>query len=248
MATMRVFQRSKHCRFAPAVLVFCWFASFSSPSTGALALYTGGQISEASLEAYILSLPPGARRPAGPEQIDSWRQNMLEELLVEELLIREARAGGILKSQSFEHGWKSARTRILAEAMLAQATAVMEPVSREGIEGYYQDHLERYRREEAILTRHIFLRASGMTPKEKEKVRRRTEKLRGDIVAGADFAELAKKCSDSENASEGGLLPWQRRGTLNPDYERAAWSLKEEEISKVVETQWGFHIIRLERR
>lgn len=69
-------------------------------------------------------------------------------------------------------------------------------------------------------------------------------RIREQIVAGEDFAELAKKYSDDPgSASNGGDLGFAKRGIFAPEFEATAFSLAENEISEAVETDFGFHII-----
>jgi peptidyl-prolyl cis-trans isomerase SurA len=84
---------------------------------------------------------------------------------------------------------------------------------------------------------------------QKRATKERLEKLRSDIVAGADFAELAKKHSDDYgSAQEGGSLGWQTRGNLVPEYEAEVFRIKQGELSKIVESQFGYHLILLKER
>ncbi len=82
---------------------------------------------------------------------------------------------------------------------------------------------------------------------EKQKAIAKLEKLRQRIVEGGeDFAELAKTFSDDfASARIGGDLGWTKRGKFVPEFEAAAYNLDEGEISPVVETPFGFHIIQL---
>jgi len=79
---------------------------------------------------------------------------------------------------------------------------------------------------------------------------KKAEDLREQLENGADFASLATKhSSDPGSAAQGGKLGFARRGSYVPDFEAAAFSLAKDEISEVVETEYGFHIIQmLERR
>lgn len=212
-----------------------------------IARFAGGEITGASLEEYILSLPVPQRRPSDAEDLVSWQRRVTERLVLDDLFVVDAKTSGLFETDSFRRSWQRARRRILAEAMLAQASAEMPVIGPEEVEAYYQEHQDRFRRNEAILTRHIFLRGEEGSP-EREKQRKQLEKIRDEITAGADFAEMAKRFSDSENASEGGLLPWQRRATLHPAYEEAAWKLGPGELSPIVETEWGYHLIQMEDR
>ena len=86
---------------------------------------------------------------------------------------------------------------------------------------------------------------------EKAKAKARIEELRTRIVEGGeDFATLAKRFSDDAGSgSQGGDLGWQKRGTFVPEFEAMVYKLELNQVSPVVETQFGFHIIQsLERR
>lgn len=80
----------------------------------------------------------------------------------------------------------------------------------------------------------------------KEKYRKFAQAILDSIKAGADFAEMAKKYSeDPGSAKKGGDLGFVKRGVFYPEFEAAAWALKPGQISDVVETPVGFHIIQL---
>ena len=89
------------------------------------------------------------------------------------------------------------------------------------------------------------------TPKvndeEKMSAEKTAEDLRNRIVnEGEDFASLAKTYSDDKGSgSVGGDLSWQKRGTFVPEFEAAAYNLEKMEISEVVESEFGFHVIQL---
>lgn len=93
-----------------------------------------------------------------------------------------------------------------------------------------------------------------VTPKindqEKEKALEKAQEIMKKIDAGEDFKELAKKYSDDQgSAIKDGDLGWVKRGSFVPKFEAVAYGLKKNEISDIVETEFGFHIIQLiERR
>lgn len=95
--------------------------------------------------------------------------------------------------------------------------------------------------------RHILLRArDGLTEAE---ARDRLAKLRERIVAGADFAELAKTQSEDASASKGGDLGWVAPGDTVPEFERVMNALRDNEVSQPVQTPFGWHLVQvLERR
>jgi len=95
--------------------------------------------------------------------------------------------------------------------------------------------------------RHILIRPKeGVTDAD---ARTRLERLRERIVAGTDFAELAKANSDDGTASKGGDLGWVAAGDTVPEFERAMNSLKDGEVSQPVQSPFGWHLVQvLERR
>jgi peptidyl-prolyl cis-trans isomerase SurA len=92
---------------------------------------------------------------------------------------------------------------------------------------------------------HIFM-VPKLSEKAKEKYKAKAEAILDSLRHGADFAEMAKKYSeDPGSASEGGDLGWVGKGAFYPEFEAAAFALKPGQISNVVETPVGYHIIQL---
>ena len=88
---------------------------------------------------------------------------------------------------------------------------------------------------------------------EKAKARKKLEDIRQRIVDGEDFGELAKRYSDDTGSARspngGGDLSWVQRGQFVPEFEATAYNLEKNELSGIVETEFGFHLIQLlERR
>ncbi len=78
----------------------------------------------------------------------------------------------------------------------------------------------------------------------KDEARQQSEKLLKQIKAGEDFAELAKQHSDCPSNKDGGNLNEFGRGDMVKPFEDAAFSLKVGKVSKVVETKFGYHVIK----
>jgi peptidyl-prolyl cis-trans isomerase D len=110
----------------------------------------------------------------------------------------------------------------------------------------YQQRQEQYRTPERVHVRHILLKTTDKPKEEIPKIRARAEELLKQIRAGADFAELARKNSeDPGSAEKGGDLGWIVRGQTVPAFENTSFSLKPKEISDIVTTEYGFHIIQV---
>ncbi|MCX5726234.1 MAG: peptidylprolyl isomerase [Candidatus Saganbacteria bacterium] len=102
-----------------------------------------------------------------------------------------------------------------------------------------------------IRARHILVKSSATTEAEKAKADEAAKKKAGDILEmtkkGADFAALAKKYSDDPGSAQmGGDLSYFTTGRMAKEFEDAAFALKPGEVSNVVKTQFGYHIIKLE--
>jgi peptidyl-prolyl cis-trans isomerase SurA len=94
--------------------------------------------------------------------------------------------------------------------------------------------------------RHILLRArEGLSEAE---ARERLQRLRERIVAGGDFAELARLHSEDASAQKGGDLGWVAAGDTVPEFERAMNELKDKEVSQPIQTPFGWHLVQVVER
>ncbi len=112
---------------------------------------------------------------------------------------------------------------------------------------YYEANAARYTSAEERRASHILLKADKDTPAaEKAKIKAKAEGLLAEVrKAPATFAEVAKKNSQDTSAAQGGDLDFFGRGSMVKPFEDAVFAMKQGEISNVVETDFGFHIIQL---
>lgn len=135
-------------------------------------------------------------------------------------------------------------------------TAKMEgnvQVTPDDLRAYYDQHRDEYRVPEQMKVSHIWIKMplpgdDGKIDSNKvAEAQHRAEDLSKQIKSGAKFDDLAKKYSeDSGSANVGGSLGWIGRGQMTPEFEKTAYSLTKGQISDVVKTSDGFHIIRLD--
>ncbi len=113
---------------------------------------------------------------------------------------------------------------------------------------YYADHGSEYHRGPEVRARHILFAVKEDVPEDMiAKVRAQAQSVLDEAKKGKDFAELAKKYSQDEaTAAKGGDLGTFSRGQLVPAFEEAVFALKPGEISNLVRTPFGFHIIKVE--
>jgi peptidyl-prolyl cis-trans isomerase D len=110
----------------------------------------------------------------------------------------------------------------------------------------YEANKDNFRTPERVKVRHILLKTTDKPQNEIPKIRAKIEDLLKQIKGGADFAALAKKYSeDTGSAVKGGDLGWVTRGQTVPNFEKMAFSLKPKQISGIVQTEYGFHIMQV---
>ncbi len=103
---------------------------------------------------------------------------------------------------------------------------------------------------EKVHTRHILVRYRGAknagpeVRRTREEAARRAAEIRNTLLDGADFAQVARTLSDDASAERGGDLGTIGRGRLAPEYERVAFALPPGQVSPVVETEFGFHLVK----
>ena len=111
------------------------------------------------------------------------------------------------------------------------------------IQRYYNDNIQQFSTPERVRASHILLNTGG---KDEAAVRKQAEELLAKIKGGADFAALAKQFSEDPGSKDkGGDLDFFPRGQMVPEFEQAAFSLQQGQISELVKTQYGFHIIKV---
>ncbi|HEY6873139.1 MAG TPA: peptidylprolyl isomerase [Geobacteraceae bacterium] len=119
-------------------------------------------------------------------------------------------------------------------------------VSEADVKKFYDENQDKFKKPESYHASHILI---GVEPKataeEKQKAREKAEAVRKKILAGEDFATLAKAESTCPSKEKGGDLGTFGKGEMVPSFEKAAAALKPGEISDVVETQFGYHVIKL---
>jgi peptidyl-prolyl cis-trans isomerase C len=113
---------------------------------------------------------------------------------------------------------------------------------------YYTLYKNKFSFPEQVKARHILLKFShNMSEEEKKKVKEKAESILERLKKGEDFAELATAYSeDPGSAKKGGDLGYFQKGKMVKPFEEAAFSLKPGQLSGIVETRFGYHIIKVE--
>ena len=155
--------------------------------------------------------------------------------------------------------------QIKVEYLLAEPNAFEKEVKidSQDLEEYYKDHQDLFMDQEKVRASHILIKktladfdvkadddsnkrdnGNNETPKNASRIK--AEKILDELKNGQNFEELAKKQSEDEtNAEEGGDLGYFTRGTMERKFEEVAFSLKIGKLSEIVETIYGYHIIKV---
>lgn len=215
-----------------------------APSPDAVASFRGGEIRRAELEQAGRSRESPAAGSASPSPGD-WRTDVLQAIALRKVLAPEADSDPKVKEEVRER-----RKAILGVAFAHERGWDGVTVTEEEIRRQYDTHPEQYRDPEKIRFQHVFFRAeaSEMGAEERALVRKRLENLRKEIVAGADFDAMAREYSQSSDSQSGGWGGIKRGADVFSSFTDVAWSLKVNQVSEVIDTPTGFHIVKLRER
>lgn len=207
-----------------------------------------------------------------------FRKQVLERLVDEELLFQEAKTAKVLpdkgaidaevekaraqfptpeafkealvKNSLTEEELRAVFTRNLGiQGFVEKVVAKDVTVSDAEVHDFYTGNKEKFETPEQARARHILV---TVEEKADEKTRlaakAKAEDLLAQLKAGANFEELAKKNSDCPSAPQGGDLGMFGHGQMVPEFDQAAFALNPGELSGVVTTKFGYHIIKLEEK
>ena len=137
---------------------------------------------------------------------------------------------------------RSVRYALLDVNQLRQGLQISDDMLKE----QYQANIQQYQVPNQVHVQHILFRTVGKTDAEVEEVSKKAEDVLKQAKEGAKFDELAKKYSEDPGSKDkGGDLSWIHQGQTVPEFEKTAFSLAPGQISDLVKTQYGFHIIKV---
>jgi peptidyl-prolyl cis-trans isomerase C len=174
-------------------------------------------------------------------------KQLANNLVVRRMLAAQAEAAGVANDPAVQGALRVARDRVLSDALFARMDAANKPNAK-AIDDLalatYKSNPKRFEMPEETGARHILIKLD--TPDAKAQA----GQILAELKAGADFDKLAKeKSQDPGSAAAGGALGYFPAGRMVPPFEAALGKLqKPGELSDLVETQFGYHIIKLEGR
>jgi peptidyl-prolyl cis-trans isomerase C len=171
------------------------------------------------------------------ERMDAFRKNFVSDEAYNADLVKRGMTAGQFRRE-IEIG-------IMAEELFNKRTASIKPVSEQAARAFYDNNEERFAQPERVKASHILLTVNQNDPEATRAAKKaEAQRILGELKKGADFAEMAKKYSDCPSKQQGGDLGYFERGRMVPEFEKAAFGLKTGQMSGIVETQFGYHIIK----
>jgi peptidyl-prolyl cis-trans isomerase C len=200
------------------------------------------KITDDDLEARIRELPPMYQdRFKGEKQ----KIAFLERIVEMQILAMAAKEEKMDNDMSVKTRIDDAVAGILAQEYVKRRFSDTKGISEEDIRKYYDEHLAEFTKPESVKVNHILIKfGTKAGEKETSEALAKAKEIKAKLDDGADFAKLAAEYSDDERTKKkGGDLGFISKGRMSPDFSKAAFSLKEGEISDPVKTPLGYHII-----
>ena len=204
---------------------------------------------EQIVEQVTAQMPPERRAAA---QSPEARRQLAEQLAELKALAQEARREKIDQTPEAKSQLAMRTDQIVAGLLFQKISKEAKPAPAD-LKTYYDAHKAEY---ETVTARHILIRMAGSAVPMKEGQKDLTDEealakakdLRAKIVAGGSFEALAKaESDDTGSGANGGALGEFTRGRMVPQFEESAFKLAVNEVSEPVKTQFGYHVIQVQK-
>ena len=204
---------------------------------------------EADLDRILASQPPAVQKRFQDEP--QQRAYLVREILMKKAVVAKAKKAGFDRKPEIKEQLSYVIDNFISQEYLVKVVTAGVVVSEDDLKKYYREHEQEFLLPEQIKVRHILIVSpKEAKPEEREKARARAEVVLQRLHRGEDFAKLAGEVSEDQiSASKGGeLAPITLGKTNSEEFEKAAFALKNGEVSGIVATSYGFHIIKMDER
>jgi peptidyl-prolyl cis-trans isomerase C len=196
-----------------------------------IATVNGVKITSVDFDNEVSTLPDYIR---GMAATPDGRKEMIETLIMRELILQQAKKDGTDKSSEVEQKLADIKNRIIVDVYLKKTIETESKISDAELQEFYDQNKEKFKSGEQVKASHILV-----------KTQQEADEILAELKKGATFADLAKAKSIDSSASAGGDLGWFEKGHMVPVFEKAAFALQEGELSGVVKSEFGYHIINV---
>ncbi len=164
------------------------------------------------------------------------RLRLLEEMVAGELLYMDAVENKFDEDEEFLQSLEEAKKGLLQRYAIQRLLGAVQATPEE-IAAFYEENKDRFGSDSSVAAKHILVADEELA-----------YQVREEIIDGLDFAEAAAKYSTCPSKSEGGSLGKFGRGQMVPEFEEAAFTLEVGQLSDLVKTQFGYHLIMVEEK
>lgn len=208
-------------------------SSSSTPGKDAkvLATVNGAKITSEDFDREVKALPEYIRAMADTPQ---GKKEMLDTLVMRELILQQAAKDGVDKSKEVEEKLADLKKRIIVDTYLKKKVESDAKISDDELKKFYDQNQDKFKTGEQIRASHILVKSE-----------QEAQAILEQLKKGAKFEDLAKAKSVDSSAAKGGDLGWFGKGNMVPAFEKAAFGLKEGQLSGIVKSDFGYHIIKL---
>ncbi len=216
----------------------------------------------------------GRGKKVDDSQLSKIKEMALEQLIERELLYQESRNKGIEVDEAavnskidalnkrfpgkdqFKKGLEKMNlTEAILKSQFRQGMAIQElietqvaqkvKVSEQEIKDYYDGHPQQFQQPERVHAKHILIKVDPKAEKSKKaEAKNKIKKIQQRLKAGEQFSKLAEELSQCPSSKKGGDLGYFRRGQMVKSFEDVAFAMKPGEVSDIVETKFGYHLIK----
>jgi peptidyl-prolyl cis-trans isomerase C len=207
-------------------------------------------LSVEAVRADLLGVPAGVRAQMTAAQLNLYVTNLLLDRRLERAAIQTGLEASPEVKARLERARREILSRSLVEGEMARVEAKLPDLKALARERY-QANPGAYMAPEAVRVSHILFAVNEEDPAKRDAVaKERAREVLNRLRAGADFKKLAEEYSDDAGSKRnGGEIPgWAEKGKFVPPFETAAFAMKPDEISDLVRSRFGYHIIRLDEK
>ena len=198
-----------------------------------LAVVGGKAITDEDVQRTLMNLGARAQQYNNPKG----RQVILDQLINKELIFLDARKNLLEMDPEFKEELEQLKKELLSNFYVEKFLRDVK-VKEEDVRKYFQEHPEEFAGEETVSARHILVESE-------EKAKDILAKIQAGEVT---FEDAAKAFSTCPSAQHGGDLGEFGRGQMVPEFDSACFSMSEGEVRGPVKTQFGYHLIKLEKK
>jgi peptidyl-prolyl cis-trans isomerase SurA len=179
---------------------------------------------------------------------DADLERALEDIKTRNRFTSDAALASALAAEgmTMEQYKQQLRSELLVAKLVNREVRSTVVVAPEEVKRYYEQHTEEFTLPERVKLRQIFIAAPAGNEEAHASKRAKAQGVLDELKRGADFDQMARRYSDGPEAGEGGELGWFTPGSLMAPLDRAAFALQDGQISDLIETPQGWHILKAE--